>query len=474
MKWPHTLDHSRDLSTRRSFLRCGALSAAGLSLADLVRWEASANDAARAAGKSVILLWMDGGASHFETFEPKMDAPAETRGEFGAIPTALPGVHFCEHLPRTARVTDRLAIVRSMTHQDGLHEGGIHWVQTGFGYPRQFDPVNMRHPRNPAAGAVVARQCGPVQPGAPAYVKVFKNAGYEHSYEEAVYLGHQFDPLEIGDNLRKTAFVEADPFLAKHLACPALTMRADVTADRLQNRRRLSSELDSLRSHVDRFGAGEQMDVFRQQAFELLSGKTVSEAFDLSREPQSLRERYGRHLWGQGTLLARRLVETGVRFVTVNMHGDPPLKSDQFAWDTHVEHFPAMKGFLLPVFDQLFSALIEDLWQRGLHERVLVVAVGEFGRSPRIFSDGRPGGPGRTHWPQAFSAVLAGGGIRGGQVIGSSTRDGGEVKDRPISPQDLWATVYSALGIDAETMFHDRANRPIPILPDAKPIAELL
>ncbi len=461
-------------SSRRSFLQCGALAAAGLSLADMLRLKASAGETARVTDKSVILLWMDGGASHIDSFDPKMTAPAETRGEFQAIPTTLPGVHFCEHLPRTAGIADRLAIIRSMTHQDGLHEGGIHWMQTGFGYPRQFDPVNMRHPRNPAAGAVVARQCGPAQPGAPPYVKIFKNAGYEHSYEEAVYLGHPFDPLEVGDNLRKSAFTETDPFLARHLACPALTMRADVTAERLKDRRRLSSELDALRSRVDRFGGGEQMDVFRKQAFELLSGNTVSDAFDLAREPQSLRERYGRHLWGQGALLARRLVETGVRFVTVNMHGDPPLKSDQFAWDTHVEHFPAMKNYLLPVFDQLYSALIEDLWQRGLEERVLVVAVGEFGRSPRIFSDGRPGGPGRTHWPQVFSAVLAGGGLRGGQVIGSSTRDGGEVKDRPISPQDLWATVYTALGINLETMFRDRADRPIPILPDAKPIVELL
>jgi hypothetical protein len=436
--------------------------------------EASAGDAARGTDKSVILLWMDGGASHIDSLDPKSEAPAETRGEFSSIPTALPGVRFCEHLPRTARIADRLAIIRSMNHQDGLHEGGIHWVQTGFGYPRQMDPVNMRHPRNPAAGAVVAKQCGPAQRGAPAYVKIFKDAGYAHSYQEAVYLGPQFDPLEIGDNLRKSAFRETDPFHAKHLACPALTMRADVTADRLQNRRRLSSELDSLRNQVDRSGALDQMDVFRRQAFELLAGNRVSDAFDLSREPQSLRERYGQHLWGQGALLARRLVETGVRFVTVNLHGDPPLMSDQFAWDTHVDNFPAMRDSLLPVFDQLFSTLVDDLWQRGLNERVLVVAVGDFGRSPRIFSDGRPGGPGRTHWPQAFSAVLAGGGLRGGQVVGSSSRDGGEVKDRPISPQDLWATVYTALGINLETMFHDRSDCPIPILPDGQPIIELL
>lgn len=461
-------------SRRRDFLRFGALSAAGLSLTDVLRREATAAEASQTTDKSVILLWMDGGASHLDTFDPKSDAPLETRGEFGAIPTSLPGVRFCEHLPRTAQLADRLSVIRSMNHQDGLHEGGLHWVQTGFGYPRQLDPVNMRHPRNPATGAVVARQCGAVHPGVPPYVKVFKNAGYEHSYEEAVYLGHQYDPLEIGDNLRKTAFVEPDPFLPRHLACPAIALRADVTADRLQHRRRLSHELDALRAQADRFGAGQHLDVYRRQAFELLTSNTVSNAFDLSREPQALRERYGRHLWGQGALLARRLVETGVRFVTVNMHGDPPLMSDQFAWDTHVGHFPAMKDYLLPVFDQLYSALIEDLWQRGLQERVLVVAVGEFGRSPRIFSDGRPGGPGRTHWPQAFSAVLAGGGLRSGQVIGSSTRDGGEVKDRPISPQDLWATVYTALGIDLKTMLHDRSDRPVPILPDAEPIWDLL
>lgn len=197
-------------------------------------------------------------------------------------------------------------------------------------------------------------------------------------------------------------------------------------------------------------------------------------AFDLSREPQPLRERYGRHLWGQGTLVARRLVEAGVRFVTVNLHGDPPLPSDQFSWDTHVGHFPAMKDALLPVFDQLFSALIDDLWQRGLNERVLILAVGEFGRSPRIFSDGRPGGPGRTHWPRAFSAVLAGGGIRGGQVVGATSRDGGEVHDRPVSPQDLLATVYSCLGIDSQTLLRDSLNRPLPILQDADAVRELL
>lgn len=458
---------------RRSFLQCGALTAAGLSLADLLRWEASADETSRVTNKSVILLWMDGGCSHIDSFDPKDSGPAEIRGEFASIPTALPGVRFCEHLPRTAECANRLAIIRSMTHQDALHEGGIHWMQTGFGYPREFDPVNMRHPRNPAVGSVVAQQCGPAQRGAPPYLKIFKDAGYQHSYETAVYLGAQFDPLEVGDNLRSSAFREADPFHAKHLACPALTIRPDVTADRLQNRRRLSSQLDALRTQVDRSGTLDQIDVFRQQAFELLSGHSVSEAFDLSREPPALRERYGRHLWGQGALLARRLVESGVRFVTVNLHGDPPLMSDQFAWDTHVGNFPAMKDYLLPVFDQLFSTLIDDLWQRGLNEQVLVVAVGEFGRSPRIFSDGRPGGVGRTHWPQAFSAVLSGGGLRGGQVIGASTRDGGDVKDRPISPQDLWATVYSAIGINLETLLRDRFDRPFPILPHAQPIAEL-
>lgn len=460
---------------RRAFLQCGALAATGITLADCLRLKALARPGSRdrRADTSVILLWMDGGPSHHDTFDPKPDAPAEIRGEFKPIATAVPGIQICEHLPRTARLMDRLALIRSLHHSDNLHEGAIHWVQTGHGYPGAFDPVNMRHPRDPAAGAVAARQLGPAEPGLPAYVKVFKDGGYDHSYQGAAYLGRIYNPLEIGSDIRRTAFRESDPLNPAHLAAPVLTLPKEITSDRLSDRQTLLKHLDQWHRRLEQSGTLDTVDRFRRQAYQLLFSGRVRKAFDLTDEPIQCRDRYGQHLWGQGTLLARRLVEAGVRFVTVNLHGDPPLPSDQFSWDTHVDHFPAMKNHLLPVFDQLFSALIEDLWQRGLNERVIVMAIGEFGRTPRIFSDGRPGGPGRGHWAQAFSAVVAGGGIRGGQVVGSTDAKGEAPRDRPVTPQDLLATLYANLGIDPHASVSDSEGRPLPILPNAKVIPEL-
>jgi hypothetical protein len=436
--------------TRRSFVQAGMLGVGGLALPGFFRLREAA---AATHGKetSVILFWLSGGPGHMETWDPKPDAPEGYRGPFGAIGTSTPGVHFGELLPEQARLMDRLAVIRTVNHGSGDHTKGNHWMLTGFEGPAFNAPDNTIQ-RRPAIGSAVARLRGPRQPGMPPYVAVPNlRGGTDNLFHYAAYLGGGANPF----------VVEADPndpqFQVKNLTLPK-----GISFRRLEDRRHVLGALDELRRSQD--ANVRDLDAHQQRAFAMLTGRVVAKAFDIASEPAALRDRYGRHTFGQSALLARRLVEAGTPFVTVNCvpwdhHGTPPqLKTEEGARK------------LIPPLDRAIAALIEDLIARGLYETTLVVAMGEFGRTPRMNKDA-----GRDHWGQTFSIVMGCGGMKMGQVIGRSSDRGERVVDRPISPQDVAATVYHHLGIDARSVvFEDRSRRPIYLIESGAPIAELL
>ena len=426
--------------SRRRFLQAGALLFGGLTLDGLLRSEALASATGRPAKDlSVILVWQGGGPSHLDMWDLKPQAPSEFRGTFNPIKSSLDGFQISEHLPNTAKVCDRLAILRSTTHNDGGHESASHFLLTG--YPPTNDiPSN----ETPSYGSIIAKELGPRQPGFPAYVAV----PTAPRSSAAAYLGVGYNPFETqGDP-------NHDHFRVRNLKTPG-----GITMDRLENRQRLLKHFDTLRREVDASGVIAGMDTFSQQAFDLVTSPKVQEAFDLTKEDPKLRDKYGRHTWGQSALLARRLVEAGVRFVTVNQGG----------WDTHNNNFEDLKKSQLPAFDKSFAGLIEDLDQRGQLDRTLVLVWGEFGRTPRINSNA-----GRDHWPNVFTTVMAGGGIKRGIVLGESDARAEFPKDRPISPQDVLATLYHLLGVNREKSYRNDAERPVEILNYGKPIQEII
>jgi len=432
----------RDVSlggvSRRSFLRIGSLGLAGLSLPDVLASESRKDTA-------IILFWMAGGPSHIDTYDMKPAAPAEVRGPFKPIGTRLPGFQVCELLPRHAQLADRVSIVRSIRHTLGVHDDASHWVQTG--YP--LLQARERGQQNPAQGAAISKIRGPNQPGMPANVSIpeayHSRQGF---YQSAAFLGRGHDPVNAG----------IDPKLGNYRK-PEFALPADLSLDRLADRRELTAAFDNLSRQAEQ----RSLDEANARAFELVAGSKAREAFELGREPDRLHDRYGRHAWGQAALLARRLVEAGTTFVTINLY-----EKDIDWWDDHTTIEKNLKK-RLPPFDQSLCALIEDLTQRGMAERVLVAAFGEFGRGPRIDAGG-----GRSHWPYAMSALLSGGGIRGGQVIGATSADGGSVKDRPLGPGDLLSTMYRVMGIDSAQMLLDAQNRPVRLVDEGTPIRELI
>ena len=440
---------------RRAFLKAGLLGASGLSLGGLLRDEARASStgATRERAPSVILLWMRGGPSHIDTWDPKPDAPAEFRGEFGTIPTKVPGVFLTDLLPMSAAIMDRWSIVRSLSHEDPGHSTGDQICFTG--YPSGPSPdVNIR----PSCGSVVARQLGQLDRRLPAYAMIPKMV----PGSGPAYLGVACKPFE----------TVSDPAALGPFRVPNFELPAGVTTDRVEGRRALLSGFDALRRDVDASGQIEALDRFDRHAWEILTSRAARDAFDLDKEDPRLRERYGfmprfdpgaanrcsAAAWSQRILLARRLVEAGVRLVTVDLGW----------WDTHVKGFDSLRRGFLPRFDRAFSALIEDLDHRGLLDSTLVLAWGEFGRTPRVNADA-----GRDHYPNVFSAAMAGGPVRGGRVVGSSDAKGTIPKADPKTPQDVLATVYAHLGIDINAQYLDNAGRPIAVLPSGSPIAEL-
>ena len=440
------------VASRRSVLKAGLAGLAGITLPGLLRMRAEGTAPSRPSRrKAVILLWMTGGPSHIDTWDVKPGMPSEIRGPFKDIRTAIPGVHLCEYLPRQAAMLDRFTIIRSVDCRDSNHEPD-HVMQTGF---RAATPrVNPQGHLYPAIGSVVARFRGANEPGVPPSVVL--NLKDKSHVPWSGWLGGQHDPFR-GDKVGEL-----------------FALPSGLTMERLRDRRSLSQQLDSLRSRMDQSGHMEAMDQFGQQAFEMVAGARAHEAFDLSREPVAVVERYGSHDWCRQALLARRLVERGVSFVTIDLsnHGASGT------WDNHGDNIPPYGGIwnglrpLLPVFDHLITTLVSDLGERGMLEDTLVVAMGEFGRTPTLGTQGSTDG--RDHWPVVMSMCMAGGGFRHGQVIGATTRDGGEIAERAVTPGDLAATIYHHMGVPLDATFNDHQGRPLYIVENGAPIRELL
>ena len=475
--------------TRRGLLRSVAQGVGWLSLPLVVDLQALAASTTSRKKRSLILLWQDGGPSHFETFDPKPDAPSEYRGELSAIQTSLPGVAYCEVLPRLAALADRTAVIRSLHQPSSDHVVGSHNVLTGW-----YDQSNGGLSRYPDLASVISRMRSGVEDSGIAIgvstdprlargmrgnttSKVPSDRSTDLPRYIDIGLGlHRGGPAFLGpvDGPFRVAGDPAKPgFTIQNLESSLSTERLTARDEILAALDRLGGSDGSLLKTEDSFRA---IDAFRQQAFELVTGGAAARAFDLSREPIEVRQRYGLHLAGQQCLLARRLVEAGVSVVAARFAPDGRGDYDRtmIGWDDHAVHgniFAIMRQ-RGPQFDQSVSALIEDLEQRGLRDEVLLVVVGEFGRTPRIHV--HKGCPGREHWGPAGCALLYGGGLNMGQVVGSTNRLGESPQDRPVTYQDLLATIYDSLGINLAQTFIDDAGRPVPLLPAGQPIRELI
>ncbi len=431
--------------SRRSFLQAGFLGMAGLGLPEFMRLRAQAGSSPGMRDTAVIMIWLDGGPTHMDTYDLKPAAPAEYRGPLKATQTNVPGLDICELMPRQALVMDKLAIVRSLYHTTGDHFAGAHWMLTGY---HGSTAANL-DPMYPSAGSITAKVRGANRPGLPAYVAVpiAASVGLVPGYNSGAYLGTAYNPFQTGGDPNQPNF-----------SVQNLTLPGGMSLAQLEDRRKLLSSFDTLRRDVDRSGTLETLDRFQREAYELISSPAARQAFDISKEDPRLRDRYGRHNWGQSTLLARRLVEAGVTFVTVHMGG----------WDDHSGIEAAMKS-KLPIYDRAVASLVEDLSARGLYDRVAICVCGEFGRTPKV-----NGSAGRDHWGEAGFALVGGGGLKTGLAVGSTTDKGTNPKDRPVLPQDVLATLYGVLGIDTSFTFTDRSGRPHPILNTGTAIEELL
>lgn len=422
--------------SRRAALQAGAALFPALTLPGLLRLQAAS---VKRADTTVILVYMAGGPSQFETYDPKPDAPREYRGDHGSIPTNVPGVHFCDLLPRQAKLMDQLAIVRSVHHEQASHIAE-HIIETGYDLKSN---ANIRKGEMPGVGSIVSKLRGPSPGGIPAYVKLRFNPAYSGPHwlgEQHRYFGVKEDPNEPDFDIQNLALT------------PGLNLA------RLENRKTLSQELDQQRRAYELQEDAGTLDAFAAQAFKLVAGDAARNAFDLGREAAATRAAYGRNSFGQRMLLARRLAEAGVPYVVVRT-------SD---WDDHKD-MPKRIRARVPDFDQAMAALITDLRERGLNRKVLVVALGEFGRTPRINKDG-----GRDHWPSAQCALFAGGDYRMGQVIGATDRIGGTPADAPYRPQNVLAMIYRHLGIDPAVTFNDFTGRPRYALEERRLITELI
>lgn len=462
--------------SRRKFLEVGSLAASGVSLSSLLRHRAHAAETRGSsftpdADTSVIFIWLPGGAPHTETYDMKPDAPLEYRGEFNPIHTNVPGLDVCEHLPLHAAMADKYNIVRSVAHNFADHGGGHKRFLTGRIPASPVDTVND----NPMVGSIVAKCRERKSVGVPNYVSGTDPGrdGVDVFAFGPAYLGQQYGPFSVAGD------PSSDKFEVRNLGIDK------AMSDRLDDRTQLLAGLDHLQRQVDRSGAMDAMDSFNRRAFEILTSSKCREAFDLKKEPQELRDRYGMHAWGQRCMLARRLVEAGCSFVTMVLEnpyqsGVPFLKQGVYNWDSHSVncHMYDDLRARLPIYDKCITALIEDLYNRGLDKKVMLVVTGEFGRTPRVNpAIGTQTGvmqPGRDHWPQAMSFLVSGGAMRTGQVIGSTNAKAEHPQDRPMTPNNLWASVYRHLGIDYTNTFPDRRGRPMPILPFGEPIDELL
>ena len=427
--------------SRRDWLRVGVLSAWGLALEDLLRLRAQAGaDASAARAKACILVWLAGGPSHLDTFDPKPEAPVDVRGEFRPIDTAVPGIQISELFPKLARAMDRVALIRSVTSPEADHDRAAHHLLTGY----RPSPALIY----PSYGSVVAKVRGLQGRTLPPYVAVpeaplFSSSGY---------LTPAYDPFAVGSDPNSPNFRVRD-----------LTPPDRLTLSRLLRRREMVQRLDAFSRDVPETPLTASRDKFAEQAYDLMTSDAARAAFQIDAEPDPLRDAYGRTPVGQGLLLARRLVEAGVAFVTLNDRG-----MGQLGWDTHVQNFPTLKNTLAPPLDQGLSALLDDLSDRGMLESTLVLVMGEFGRTPKI-----NGNAGRDHHGRANSVLLVGGGMPGGLVIGKTDAQGDTPTDRAVTPSDLAATLYRALGIDPERRLETPDGQPIRLVDQGAPLVEL-
>ena len=427
--------------TRRNLLRVGFVGVGGLTLPNLLRLQAASAAGDKPANKkSVILVWLAGGPSHIDMYDLKPDAPAEFRGEFSPIRTNVSGIEISEHLPLQAKIMDKLAIVRSAYHTNAGHGMGSQWMLTGY-----QPTIEVNDNIYPSTGSVVAKLQGAKDPALPAYVNLPRllNLG------KAAYVGASYNPFSPEND------PNSDGFQVRNLKLPGR-----VDSQRLQRRRGLLGELDQIRRDIDLKGDIEGLDTFYSDALQMVTNDKAIQAFDIKQEDEKLRELYGRNDLGQSCLLARRLVEAGVSFVTVQAGG---------GWDTHGDNFKQLKDNLLPKYDRAVAALVQDLFERGLQDEVLVMSFGEFGRTPRINS-----GAGRDHWPGAMSVLYAGGGLKMGQVIGSTNDKAEYPTSKAATPGCVLSTMYHVLGIDYRHVFYDHAKRPLPVLNEGRPIEELI
>lgn len=445
--------------TRRAALKAGFLGVTGLTLADF--WQAKASQpTAGSSEKAVILIWLDGGPSQLETFDPKPEAPAEFRGPFGVCKTPLPGCYVSELMPAVAQRLNKVSLVRSLHHNNGDHFAAAHWMTTG-----RFGSTSVNQSQKyPSVGSYVARVKGANRPGLPPYVGLpsAETVYLFPGYIGAAYLGGAYNPFDVDREHRylgatDTTRIRSPKWLSNLAGSPHAIEAAT-------SRTSLLKQLDRIRRDIDQSGLMATMDQFQQQALELILGSEARVAFDLDRENPKLADRYGQSPWGRYTLMARRLVEAGVTFVTVDMPH----------WDDH-SSIEKGHGAKVPVVDRAVAALIDDLEDRGLLGQVMVVVMGEFGRTPRI-NTGQPGIPipGRDHWGNAISALIAGGGVPAGVVVGKTNAKAEHPVERALKPAALLATVYHHLGIDTSQTFKDPTGRPHPILDDPTPIKELI
>jgi uncharacterized protein (DUF1501 family) len=470
---------------RREFLRLGLTGFTSLSLPAL--YNLRAHGAARQDSPksnertAVILVWLRGGASHLETFDPKPEAPKEYRGPYGTVPTNVSGIRIGELLPRLAKVADRYALLRSMAHSSGGHPAGSLRVLSGDTavndkpgpiYPDWMTVANYVRSHRGSGGQSVGAESPCTLPG---YVAVNPVDRYDNFVIAGpAYLGPAYEAFKVIGDPSQPQF-----------EVPNIGLKDDEHVRRLHERADLKSALDRLSRDIDQTGSMRAFDDYEAQALALLTSREAREAFDLEKEPEDVRDRYGRNQWGQQCLMARRLVEAGVDIVATEFDG--PLCGRVANWDDHaVNHhvFEAIK-YRAPFFDQAVSALVEDVYDRGLDRRVLVIVAGEFGRTPRISYSASSGGgvasrskgtsqPGRDHWPRANSMLFAGGGIRTGQVIGSTDSRGEDATERRVGPDDFLATIYRHLGIDfSHVALGNLAGRPVPIVGAGSPIPEL-
>ena len=443
-----------DGMSRRSFVQVGLAGLGAVGLGDVLRAKAAAAGARK--DTSLILIWLDGGPSHHDTYDPKPNAPSEYRGIWRHIPTNVSGMDVCELFPLQSKIGHLYSILRSVHHDTGDHFTGGHWMLTGRGGVSGGNTAQQF----PFFGSIAGKVLGARKPGMPAVVGVpyAMSIGLRPGYFGANYLGVENNPFETNGD------PNADNFQVTNLS-PV----GGLTLERLNDRHALNGTLDQARRRLEKTGLADAIDEFDQQAFDLVTGSQAREAFNIAAESPEMRERYGRSSWGQSVLLARRLVEAGSTVVTCHFGG----------WDTHWNHQSAMESYL-PRVDRAIHGLLTDLDERGILDKTMVMVCGEFSRTPRM-NDGGNGGPplskgtpGRDHWGAALSVMVAGGGLKGGQVVGATNRLGERPAERPLRPGDVHHTIYHVLGMNPETAFLNPAGRPVPAIDHGELIREVV